>query len=226
MKKKITFLLLLILIVTSGCSISRVRLNSADSIIDEVLLNDNKLRNTAFNGYSYYVPNTLKILNKTEYNTLLQDEYGNDYYVYVDAVGYYNKSENTFKEDKRSYYSKKIEAKNKKKNGYLEINEINNKYFVEAVYNYGKIEVYTKKRYLNSTLINLSQVLSSLKYNNKVLSTIIGDNVINYEEENFNIFTTKKSTTNYLDYIEQYDKVKDDNNKLPDDDQLDIGSDE
>ncbi len=99
---------------------------------------------------------------------------------------------NTYKEDSNSYYSKKITSKGSKKDGYLEINEVKGKYFVEAVYNYGKIEVYTSKSHLNNTLINLSQVLSSLKYNDKVLATIIGDNVLNYKEETFNIFTTKK----------------------------------
>ena len=93
-------------------------------------------------------------------------------------------------------------------------------------HNYGKIEVYTSKSHLNNTLINLSQVLSSLKYNDKVLATIIGDNVLNYKEETFNIFTTKKSTTNYLDYIEQYDKSNDKNNNLEDNDQIDINNDD
>ena len=133
---------------------------------------------------------------------------------------------NTYKEDSNSYYSKKITSKGSKKDGYLEINEVKGKYFVEAVYNYGKIEVYTSKSHLNNTLINLSQVLSSLKYNDKVLATIIGDNVLNYKEETFNIFTTKKSTTNYLDYIEQYDKSNDKNNNLEDNDQIDINNDD
>lgn len=220
---KIKFLLILaIIFITTGCSIKRVYFNDIDSIVDEVLLSNNKLGNTSFEGYSYYIPNTLKIVNKEEYNTVLADEHNNKYYIYIDAVGYYNKAKNTYKEDKNSYYSKKIISKTQKKDGYLEINEIKEKYFVEAVYNYGKIEVYTSKSHLKDTIVNLSQILASLKYNDKVLATLVGDNVLNYQEQNFNIFTTKKSTSNYLDYIEQYDKSDDRSKQLPDNDQIDI----
>ena len=171
--------------MVSGCSIKKANYDSIDDIINNVLLEEPTSSNTSFNGYSYYIPNTLKIENKEEYNTVLSDEYNNKYYIYVDSVGYYNKVVNTYKEDSNSYYSKKITSKGSKKDGYLEINEVKGKYFVEAVYNYGKIEVYTSKSHLNNTLINLSQVLSSLKYNDKVLATIIGDNVLNYKEETY-----------------------------------------
>ena len=222
MKKII--LLLLICVLLSGCSVSRIQLDSVDRIIDNVLLKDSDLKNASFNGYSYYIPNTLKIVSKTEYNTVLQDEFSNIYYVYSDVVSYYNKVENNYKEDSKAYYSKKIVNKKSKKDGYVEINEIKDNYFVEAVYNYGKIEVYTKKKFLNSVVTNISQVLSSLNYNDKILSTLVGENVLDYKEESFNIFTTKKSTSNYLDYIEQYDKASDGNSNLPDDYQIDINS--
>lgn len=224
MKKRFIVLIIITLVFLCGCSVSVIELDNVDTIIDEVLLSKNKLNNASFKGYSYYIPNTLKIINKNDYNTLLQDEFSNKYYIYIDVVGYYNKTDNTYKVDKNSYYSKKIVNKKDNKEGYLEINEIKGKYFIEAVYNYGKIEVYTKKTYLNSVVTNLSQVLSSLKYNDKVLSTLVGENVLNYREESFNIFTTKKSTTNYLDYIEQYDKTGSDSNKLPDNDKIDISS--
>ncbi len=221
MKKRILLILFTVLFVT-GCS--TINVNSIDNIVDTVLTEKNKLSNISFSGYSYYVPNTLKVVYKNDYNTVLSDEYGNKYYIYVDAVGYFNKAENTYKVDKDSYYSRKIVSKDKKKDGYLEINEVNKKYFVEAVYNYGKIEVYTSKEHINTTVLNISEVLSSLKYNKKVLESLIGDNVLSYKEESFNIFTTKKTTSNYLDYIEQYDKTEDDDSSLPDNDRIDIGS--
>lgn len=222
--KKIALLMLFVLVFITGCGV--INVNSIDNIIDDVLIQKNNLKNISFSGYSYYIPNTLKVVNKNDYNTVLSDEYGNLYYIYVDAIGYFNKSENTYKEDKDSYYSKKIESKDGKKNGYLEINKINGKYFVEAVYNYGKIEVYTKESHINSTVLNICEVLSSLKYNKKVLESLVGDNILNYKEENFNIFTTKKSTSNYLDYIEQYDKSDDNEAVLPDNDQIDISGNE
>ena len=206
MKKKFILLIILVLLLTTGCSISIADVNDKEYIINNMLLKENKLSNTGYRGYELYVPNTLKIMNKSEYNTVLKDEYNNDYYIYIDAISYLNKSENVFKEDKNSYYSRKIKSKAEKKDGYIEIKEIKNKYFVEAEYNYGKIEVYTDKEYLNIVLTNISQVLSSLKYKDKILEALVGDNVLNYKEESFNIFTTKKNTTNYLDYIKKYDQ--------------------
>lgn len=209
MKKKFIIVIVLSILLTTGCSVSIAKVDDRDYIINNILLEDNKISNTGYKGYELYIPNTLKLMNKSEYNTVLKDEYNNTYYVYVDAVSYLNKIENTYKEDKNSYYSKKIKSKNGKKDGYIEINKIKEKYFVEAVYNYGKIEVYTDKEYLNIVLTNISQVLSSLNYKNKVLEALVGDNVLNYKEESFNIFTTKKNTTNYLDYIKQYDQEYD-----------------
>lgn len=220
MKKKFVIVIILSIFLTTGCSISIAKVDDRDYIIENILLEDNKLSNTGYKGYELYIPNTLKLMNKSEYNTILKDEYNNTYYIYVDAVSYLNKTENTYKEDKNSYYSKKIKSKNGKKDGYIEVNEVKKKYFVEAVYNYGKIEVYTDKEDLNIVLTNISQVLSSLRYKKKVLEALVGDNVLNYKEESFNIFTTKKSTTNYLDYIKQYDQEYD--VKLTDNDQMNI----
>lgn len=220
MKKKFIIVIMLSILLTTGCSVSIAKVDDRDYIINNILLEDSKLNNTGYKGYELYIPNTLKLMNKSEYNTVLKDEYNNTYYVYVDAVSYLNKVENTYKEDSNSYYSKKIKSKNGKKNGYIEINKIKKKYFVEAVYNYGKIEVYTDKDYLNIVLTNISQVLSSLRYKDKVLEALVGDNVLNYKEESFNIFTTKKNTTNYLDYIKQYDQEYD--VKLADDDKMTI----
>ena len=209
MKKKFITFTILILILTTGCSISVAKVNDRDYIINNLLLEKNNLSNTGYKGYELYVPNTLKIINKSEYNTVFKDEYNNDYYMYVDAVSYLNKVSNTYKKDSSSYFSKKVKSKDGKKDGYIEINKIKDKYFVEAVYNYGKIEVYVDKKYLNVVLTNIAQVLSSLNYKDKVLEALVGDNVLNYKEESFNIFTTKKSTTNYLDYIKQYDQEYD-----------------
>ncbi len=204
MYKKILILVVMSLFIC-GCSIEKLNVNHYDELVDKVLLKKHNLKNRAFQGYSYYIPHGLSFLNQEEENSLLIDQYQNYYYVYVDVVSYYNQVSSTYKKDKNSYYSLKIEDKNGKKNGYLEINQVEGQYFVEAMYNYAKIEVYTTKKYLSDVVINVCEMLSSVKYNHKVLATTIGDKVLDYKEESFNIFTTKKSNSNYLDYIEKYD---------------------
>ena len=81
------------------------------------------------------------------------------------------------------------------------------KYFIEAMYNYAKIEVYVREKDINDAISNICYVLSSIKYNRRVLSTVIGDNTLNYKEETFNIFKTKKKTTDFLDYVKEYDNI-------------------
>lgn len=224
MRKKILILMIIVLFMC-GCSIQKLDVDNYDQIIEKVLLQNYKLKNNVFNGYSYYIPHGVNFINKDEDNALLIDKYKNYYYVYVDVISYYNKIESDYKEDKESYYSKKIVSKNKKNSGYLEINKIKNKYFVEAMYNYVKIEVYTSKDSLDDVVLNVCGMLSSVRYNDRILATTIGDKVLNYKEESFNIFTTKKSNTNYLDYIERYDSGavnEKDEKKTVDEDIIDI----
>lgn len=204
MLRKLFFLITMVFLVT-GCSVEKLDISSYDNIIDKVLLKSRGLRNNVAQGFSYYIPREIVIVNTDENNIILRDKHNNSYFLYADVISYYHKVENSYEEDNKAYYSKKIVNKDVKKNGYFEINEINGKFFVEAMYNYAKIEVYATKSELSNVLINVSEILSSIKYNNKVLSTTIGDKVLDYKEANFNIFTTKKSTTNYLDYIEKYD---------------------
>ena len=199
------FLLLVSILLLTGCSIEKLDINNYDDVIDKVLLSKRSLHNNVARGYSYYIPRELILVSTDENNIILRDKYNNSYFLYADVVSYYHKVENTYEEEKSAYYSRKIVNKDVKKSGYLEINEINGKFFVEAMYNYAKIEVYATKDNLSEVVVNVVEVLSSIKYNKKVLSTTIGDKVLDYEEANFNIFTTKKSTTNYLDYIEKYD---------------------
>ncbi|MBO5138996.1 MAG: hypothetical protein J6B89_05120 [Bacilli bacterium] len=221
--KKIIILLSLTCLLTTGCSIKKLDVSNIDNIIDTVLMDKSKHKNVVFDGYSYYRPRGLKFLEKEDYNAILSDSHNNTYYLYIDVVSYYHKVDNTYEEDSNAYYSRKI---NDKKGGYLEINKIDDRYFIEAVYNYSKVEVFSDRNSLDNTLVNVCTLLSSIKYNDSVLETIVGDNVLNYEEESFNIFTTKKSDSNYLDYVEKYDNIYDSDSKVKDEDHIDLDSDD
>lgn len=200
MKKLIVLLSILTLSLT-GCA--SLNTNSIDKVIETVMKKNSKLKNVNFEGYSYYVPRGLKFLNKNEYNAYLSDQYNNHYYLYVDVISRYHKVEQKYKVDKKAYYSKKIKTKDKF--GYLEINEVKGYYFIEAMLNYTKIEAYVSKDNLIDGLTDISSILSSVKYNDKVLDTIVGENILNYKEENYNIFETKKNTSDFLDYVKEYD---------------------
>ena len=134
-------------------------------------------------------------------------EYNNTYYFYIDVISYYNKEEVDYKVNDKAYFSKKLNYNNK--NGYLEITKIENTdvYFVEYMYNYGKIEAFVKENEIKSAIINMSNILSSLKFNRTVLETLIGNKVLDYKEDTYDVMKPKGSTATkdtYLEYEEKY----------------------
>ena len=195
--------LLSILTLLTGCTITKINKDSIDKVIDSVMKKDSKLKNVHFEGYSYYVPRGIRFVDKKEYNAILKDEYNNNYYLYVDVISYYHKVKEKYKVNKKAYYSNEVKTKNKF--GYVEIKEDKTGYLVEAMYNYAKIEAYVEKDSLNDAMTNISMILSSMKYNDKVLSSTVGENILSYKEESYNIFKTKEKTSDFLDYVKEYD---------------------
>ena len=204
MKKKLLILAILLLTLT-GCT--KLNTLSLDSLTDTLLSKDVNLTNNVFDGYKYYLPKGLKLISKDEYNAILKDEYNNTYYFYIDVISYYNKEEVDYKVNDKAYFSKKLNYNNK--NGYLEITKIENTdvYFVEYMYNYGKIEAFVKENEIKSAIINMSNILSSLKFNRTVLETLIGNKVLDYKEDTYDVMKPKGSTATkdtYLEYEEKY----------------------
>ena len=170
----------------------------------DILLNEKtKSSNVHFDGYKYYVPDGLKFINKEEYNAILKDRFDNKYYMYVDVISYYHKVKNTYKIKQDAYYYKVINYGNK--TGYLEITEDNGKYFVEFVFNYAKIESLTDKDNLVKVIDNMCYILRSIKFNDKILESIVGDNVLSYAEEVFTLFDTTSSQEDFLEVVSRYD---------------------
>ena len=117
MKKRIVLLSIMLLLV-SGCSVQRLSNTDISKNIDIILSDDTNLANVNFDGYEYYVPNGMRLINKDEYNAVLQDRYSNRYYLYVDAISYYHDVENTYKVDDNAYFSEKLDYN--KKTGYID----------------------------------------------------------------------------------------------------------
>ena len=193
---------LLIILLLSGCSVVYINQQSIDEIVDSILKEDTNLRTVALEGYSYYLPQGVNLKSSRNLNSVLYYNH-NKMYLYVDLVSYYYKIDNTYTENS-AYYSKKIDINGK--SGYLEINQLDNDYFIEFMYNYCKIEAYAKKDDINKTVTVMSYILNSIKFNDSILNSIVGEGSINYNEETFNIFKSNgNDTSNFLDIIEQYD---------------------
>ena len=86
--------------------------------------------------------------------------------------------------------------------------------------NYSKIEALVKERNLEYAITNSIKILSSVQYNDVILDTLIGEKTLDYKEEAYNFFESKREEGTFLDYIEEYDIYEKDK-KVKDDDVLD-----
>ncbi len=193
-------LLLCSLLLLCGCSVVRIDTNSIDNIVNVVLSKNNDLYNQIGKGYKYYIPRGVSYMDTNDYNDVLYSD-GNYYYLYIDVVSYYHKVVKNYEEDPNAYYSKKIDINGKQ--GYLEINkQENDRYFIEFMYNYSKIEVEADYDDINDIVLNTSYILSTVKFNDKVISAVLDDEFL-VSEEKYDIFTSKKESDNFLKLEEE-----------------------
>lgn len=209
--KKVIVLLSIVLLLMTGCSIKKLDDKDFESNMNVLLSEKVSNSNVNFEGYKYYVPEGLKFVNKEEYNAIFKDRFNNKYYLYVDVISYYHKIENTYKINQDAYYSKVINYNDK--TGYLEIIESGSKYYVEFMFNYAKIEVLVDKDQLVNAMNNMCYILRSIKFNDKVLESLVGDNVLSYTEENFTLFDKTPTRSDVLEVTagegEKYKVAKD-----------------
>jgi hypothetical protein len=203
--KKFFVLLLISLVFTTGCSIEQMDVKNINKMVDTILSQKLNLSNQTSSGYKYYAPRGVRVINNTDYNEKLYAN-GNKYYLYVDVVSYYFKKDSTYEENKEAYFSKKLDYNNKK--GYLEITKIKDLYFVEMMYNYAKVEVLVPKDDIEMAVINAGYILSSLKFNDRIIKTKFDNNALNFNEEKFELFEPKRKEGNFLDYINEYDQYE------------------
>ena len=203
------FLLLLTLVILSGCSITRIDNYNYEEKMDKILSLNIKNYNKIGKGYKYYAPSGVKTIYSNDYNDVLERN-GNKYYLYVDVVSYYYKSKLDYKEDNKILLSKKINVNNK--NGYIKIKESNKKLYVQMVYNYAKIESYVDKSSLDDAITDISYILSSLDYNDSLLKRMYESGNLDSKEEVYKLFNNKEKKGNFLEYIKEYDKYDKKNN--------------
>lgn len=216
--KKIFILLALIFFVT-GCGLKQEK--DLEKIVNNVLASEEKnLSNKNFSGYKYYLPRGMILNNKLGYNSTFRYK-SNNIYLYVDVISYYHKIKKEYKKVDGIYFSQILNYNDK--NGIINVKKTknNDKYFVEIEYNYGKIEAYSNEKDLNGVIINSLSILKTIRFNDSVIDSLIGDNQIEYKEEKFDMFKPEKEDNNHLSSSNGgYNNDDNDEDILLDDDKI------
>ena len=206
MKKKIGCVLLL-LFMCSGCTV--IQSSSYEEILQEAVNKNTVTTNVSRVGYKYYLAKGMRLLEHEESNELLAHN-EEIYYLYVDYISYYNKIKEDYEEKEDVVYSQKIAHGDNF--GYLEIkNTLNDKYFIEIMYNYAKIEVIVEKEDAKESIAYAMSILSSIKYQDTVLASLMDEDVLTSNETLHNIFETAQTESGYLEIVEEYGQYEEDN---------------
>ena len=217
--KRLIVLLSIILLFTAGCSIQKLDHQDIGKNIRILLSDKTKMYNVSNEGYDYYLPKGMKFVNKKESNAILKDSNNNLYYMYVDVISYYHKVENDYQVHSDSHYSKVLNYNNK--TGYIQIDEVDSKFFVQFVYHYAKLEAYVDKEDLTTVVNNMCCVLRSVKFHRSIIGSLVGENALDYQEEEYSLFKADSSKESFLDVVEreETDKYK----KDIEDEKIDLG---
>ena len=195
--KKILLIFFLILVVT-GCSVVRIDTSSIDNILNVILTKDNKLYNQVGQGYKYYLPGGVTYIDSDDLNDILYCN-GTYYYLYIDAISYYYDKKDDYKVNKNAYYSKVISPDDGfKYSGYIEINQKDDLYYVEFVYNHAKIEMMVDKSELNNAVLNSSYILSTIKYNHNIVELLLEDDYFTNKTGKYNNYNSKGDSEKFV----------------------------
>lgn len=216
--KRLIVLLSIVVVLTTGCSVYKLDNTNISKNIKILLSHKTNLHNVNYDGYRYYLPKGVSFVNKDSYNALLKDMNNNRYYMYVDVISYYHKKENDYEINNDSHYSQRLDYNNK--TGYVQIDEIDDKYFIQFVYNYVKIEAYVSKKDLTDSITNICYILRSVKFNDSVIESLIGENALDYQEEDFSLFKADSSKESYMEVIKRNESEE--YNKYLEDEKIDI----
>ena len=205
--KKVLLLIIIVLCLT-GCT--NLKKTDIDTIVKETTESKLKLSNQIRTGYKYYLPSNLNSIKALKMNEIISKD-NVRYYLFIDLVSYYYGQEINYTVNDQAYYHK--EFTHDKQKGYIEINVNNDKYLIEIIYNYAKIEVIVDKDNINEAVANSLIILSSINYNKNIIENLLGEDVLNYSEEKFSIFDSKTKDSNFLEYVQEYDTYK---SEIPD----------
>ena len=201
MKKIILFLSIFLI---AGCSKYSSNTLTIDSAISTILSEEATTTNTNGQGFKYYKPRDFSLLEDNLYNHILMNN-SIKYYLNIDINNYYNKVKTDYKENSSLYFSKKFYYNDK--SGYLEIRSGNNNYFyIKMMYNYSNIEVSVKESDIKESVMNSLIILSSIRYNDSVISKLISSGDLNTKESQYELKKPHKEddNKNILDFKQDY----------------------
>ena len=117
--RKIIVLLSIVMLLVTGCSINKLDNDDIGKNMKLLLSEKVKRYNVFYDGYKYYLPKGVSFVEKEDFNAVLKDINNNRYYLYVDAISYYHKTEISYEIDDNAHYSKRLNYN--KKTGYIQI---------------------------------------------------------------------------------------------------------
>jgi len=203
MKNKIWIILLLLIFATGCTSIDK---ENYEDILTSTMNSKIKITNTYRAGYKYYLPQGLKSLNYKGSNEVFSKN-ETIYYMYVDRVSYFNKVKEDYKVKTNAIFSKTLTKDDNF--GYIEIKSTtNDKYFIEIMYNYAKIEVIVEQDEINEAIAYAMSVLTSIQYQDEVLKNLMGEDILKANEVEHNIFESAETESGYLQIVEEYGQYK------------------
>jgi len=193
-------LCLAIILLCTGCA--TLEKSTIDFILSDTLASTNEVVNTYRAGYKYYLPKGLKFLKHEGSNEFFSMS-DMIFYMYVDRVSYFHKIKEEYQEKNDVLYSKTL-SKNDNF-GYIEIkNTVNDKYFIEIMYNYAKIEMIVETNRVNESVAYAMSILTSIRYQDDVLTSLMGEDILKTNEVEHNIFESASTESGYLKIVEEY----------------------
>ena len=70
------------------------------------------------------------------------------------------------------------------------------------MYNYAKIEAMVDEESINEVVLNASYILSTVKFNNKVIKLMLNENYFTNKEEKYDIFANKNNNSSNSHLVE------------------------
>ena len=85
----------------------------------------------------------------------------------------------------------------------MEIQELEDDYYVTFYYNYAKIEAITPKNKLEDVILNASYILSTVKFNDNIVELNLKDNYFTNKEEQYTEFKKNEKEDYFLTNTEE-----------------------